>query len=210
MAASFNVATLFTIAEDLSNMKLEVKVDEADVGELHTGAPASFTVDAYPGKTFPADVTRVDLGANATPVVNSAGTTATSSSTVVAYTAVLSVANPGQLLKPGMTATASIVTLQTRGQLLAPNAALRFEPPAKPVKGLQIGGGPPGSAPAKPKVAGVGRGAHRTLYVLGADNKPKPIDVVIGDTDGSRTIVSGPDVKPGLKVITGVLAKGAR
>ncbi len=208
VAASFNVATLFTIAEDLSNMKLEVKVDEADVGELHAGAPASFTVDAYPGKTFPADVTRVDLGANATPSVNSAGTTATSTSSVVAYTAVLSVANPQQLLKPGMTATASIITAQTKGELLAPNAALRFEPPVAPLKGLRIGNGPPGSGPTKPKVAGAGRGAHRLLYVVGADNKPKAIDVVIGDTDGSRTSVSGPDVKPGMKVITGTLAKG--
>ena len=210
VAASFNVATLFTIAEDLSNMKLEVKVDEADVGELHTGAPASFTVDAYPGKTFPADVTRVDLGANATPTVNSAGTTATSTSSVVAYTAVLSVANPQQLLKPGMTATASIVTQQVEGQLLASNAALRFQPPVPAAKGLQIGNGPPGSAPSKPKTAGLGRGARRQLYVVGADNKPKAIEVVIGDTDGSRTTVTGPDVKPGLKVITGVLAKGAK
>nr|AGU10816.1 HlyD family secretion protein [uncultured organism] len=75
VAAQFNVATLFTIAEDLSRMKLEVKVDEADVGDLHAGANAIFTVDAYPGRTFPATVTRVDLGANATPQVNSAGTT---------------------------------------------------------------------------------------------------------------------------------------
>ena len=145
VAASFNVATLFTIAEDLSAMKLEVKVDEADVGELHAGAPATFTVDAYPGRVFPATVTRVDLGANATPTVNSAGTTATTTSTVVAYTAALSVDNGDLLLKPGMTATADIVTSQRRGVLLAPNAALRFEP-AKPDKGgLQLGG-PPGSA----------------------------------------------------------------
>ena len=68
VAASFNVATLFTIAQDLSNMRLQVKVDEADVGELHPGASATFTVDAYPIRTFPATVRRVDLGANATPI----------------------------------------------------------------------------------------------------------------------------------------------
>ena len=111
VAASFNVATLFTIAEDLARMKLEVKVDEADVGELKEGAQASFTVDAYPGRVFPATVTRVDLGANATPQVNSAGSTVASASTVVAYTAVLTVTNPDLLLKPGMTATALITCL---------------------------------------------------------------------------------------------------
>ena len=209
VAASFNVATLFTIAEDLSNMKLEVKVDEADVGQLHAGAPASFTVDAYPGRVFPASVTRVDLGANATPSVNSAGTTATSTSSVVAYTAVLSVANPEQLLKPGMTATASITVAQVRDVLLAPNAALRFEPPVNGPGGLQLGG-PPGMMQNKSKVAGVGRGSRQQLWIVGADAKPKSIPVILGDSNGSRTQVTGPDVHPGLKVITGVLAKGAK
>ncbi len=209
VAASFNVATLFTIAEDLSAMKLEVKVDEADVGELHTGAPATFTVDAYPGRVFPATVTRVDLGANATPTVNSAGTTATSTSTVVAYTAVLSVANADLLLKPGMTATAAIVTSQRRGVLMAPNAALRFEPTLKSDKGGVVLGGPPGMAP-KPKRAAIGRGARQQVFVVGADGKPKAVPVIIGDTDGSRTEVSGAGVHAGLKVVTGQLAKGTR
>ena len=210
VAASFNVATLFTIAEDLSAMKLEVKVDEADVGELHSGAPATFTVDAYPGRVFPATVTRVDLGANATPSVNSAGTTSTTASTVVAYTAVLSVANGDLLLKPGMTATADIVTSQRRGVLLAPNAALRFEPTLKPDKGGVVIGPPPGMGQAKPKRAAAGRGARQQVFTLGLDGKPKSVPVVIGDTDGSRTEVSGAAVHAGLKVVTGQLAKAAR
>lgn len=209
VAASFNVATLFTIAEDLSNMKLEVKVDEADVGQLRAGAPATFTVDAYPGQTFPASVTRVDLGANATPSVNSAGTTATAATTVVAYTAVLAVSNPELLLKPGMTATARIITAENRNVLLAPNAALRFEPKAAPAGGLVLGG-PPGFQQAKPKVAAVGRGARQQLWIVGADGKPKAVQVTLGDTNGSKTEVTGPDVRPGLKVITGQLARGAR
>ncbi len=209
VAASFNVATLFTIAEDLSNMKLEVKVDEADVGELHAGAAATFTVDAYPGRVFPATVTRVDLGANATPSINSAGTTAVATTTVVAYTAVLSVANSDLLLKPGMTATASIITQQQHDVLLAPNAALRFVPAVKPAGGVVLGG-PPGFQQAKPKTAAVGKGARQQLYLVGADGKPKPVPVVIGDTNGSKTVVSGPDIRPGLKVITGQLAKGAK
>ena len=132
VAASFNVATLFTIAQDLSKMRLQVKVDEADVGELHPGASATFTVDAYPNRIFPASVTRLDLGANATSIVNSAGTAPTSTTNVVAYVAELSVANSDGLLKPGMTATATIVTDSVKNVLLVPNAALRFTPPAAP------------------------------------------------------------------------------
>ncbi|WP_116090492.1 efflux RND transporter periplasmic adaptor subunit [Sphingomonas crusticola] len=200
VAASFNVATLFTIAEDLSKMRLQVKVDEADVGELHAGAPATFTVDAYPNQTFPATVTRVDLGANATPTINSAGTTATATTTVVAYTAELTVANPNLLLKPGMTATASIVTDKLTNVLLVPNAALRFTPPTTTKKG--IFGGPP----QDPKNASVSRGGRQQVWTVGADGAPKPIAVTIGHSNGSLTEVRGAGLRPGLQVITGQLA----
>ena len=201
VAASFNVATLFTIAQDLSQMKLQVKVDEADVGELHAGAPATFTVDAYPNRVFPATVTRVDLGANATPIVNSAGTQPTTTSTVVSYTATLTVQNPDGLLKPGMTATATIVTDTVGKALLVPNAALRFDPMAAPQKkGIFA---PP---PQEPKNAEVGRGARQQLWVVGADGKPKAMPVTVGHTNGSLTEVTGPGLHPGLKVITGQLA----
>ncbi|MDB5693156.1 MAG: secretion protein HlyD [Alphaproteobacteria bacterium] len=202
VAASFNVATLFTIAEDLSNMRLQVKVDEADVGELHAGARATFTVDAYPNQTFPATVTRVDLGANATPTVNSAGTSPTTPTTVVAYTAELSVSNPRELLKPGMTATAAIVTDSVSNVLLVPNAALRFAPPAPPEKKGIFSGGPPD----QPKNANVSRGARQQLWVVGSDGKPKAIPVMIGHSNGSLTEVRGPGLHPGLQVITGQLA----
>ena len=205
VAASFNVAPLFTIAEDLSRMKLEVKVDEADVGELHEGAPASFTVDAYPGRTFPATVTRVDVGANATPQVNSTGTTATSTSTVVAYTAVLSVANPGLMLKPGMTATATIHIAHRQNVLLVSNGALRFSPDNGPkAPGGILGPGPDPNA--KPKTVTIGRGSVQTVWTLGADGKPKPVQVTTGDSNGTSTEVSGSGLHPGVKVITGKLA----
>jgi HlyD family secretion protein len=207
VAATFNVATLFTIAEDLTKMKLEVKVDEADVGAVHPGEAATFTVDAYPGREFPATVTRVDLGANATPTVNSAGTVVTPTTSVVAYTTTLSVSNTAKMLKPGMTATAEIVTEHVKNVLLVANAALRYAPPAAAPSGLFKP--PPGSAPAQPKAAIVGRGAHRQLWILNAAGKPQAIDVVIGDTDGSLTEVSGPQVHAGLKVITGLLVKTA-
>jgi HlyD family secretion protein len=205
VAAQFNVATLFTIAEDLSRMKIEVKVDEADVGELKEGAPATFTVDAYPGRTFPATVTRVDVGANATPQVNSAGATVSSSSTVVAYTTVLSVANKDLMLKPGMTATALITVAHKTGVLLAPNAALRFTPKAAtptPQRGVVIG---PRQNNAGSQTADFGRGARRQIWVVGPKGQPQALTVDVGDTDGAVTEVSGPGVQPGLKVITGQL-----
>jgi len=205
VAASFNVATLFTIAEDLSKMKLQVKVDEADVGELRPGAAATFTVDAYPNQTFPATVTRVDLGANATPQINSAGTAVTTTTTVVAYTAELTVSNANQQLKPGMTATASIVTQSVKNVLLVPNAALRFAPPTTAVK-KGIFSGPPQDA----KNADVTRGARQQLWTVGADGTPKAIPVTIGHSNGSLTEVSGAGVHPGLQVITGQLAGAAK
>jgi len=201
VAASFNVATLFTIAEDLSKMKLQVKVDEADVGELHEGEPATFTVDAYPNQSFPATVTRIDLGANATPTVNSAGTTATATTTVVSYTAELTVSNPKLLLKPGMTATANIVTDSVKNVLLVPNAALRFAPASAPKKGGLFGG-----PPQEQKNANVGRGARQQVWVVGPDGSPKAIVVTVGHSNGSLTEVRGAGIHPGLQVITGQLA----
>jgi HlyD family secretion protein len=214
VAAQFTVATLFTIAEDLRAMKLDVKVDEADVGEVRVGDTASFAVDAYPGRSFPAQVTRIDLGANATPTVNSAGTTTNSSTTVVAYTATLSVANPDLALRPGMTATADILTAVRRGVVLVPNAALRFTPAAaEQPKGSPLVMGPPQRGKGGFGVAGqdktttIGRGSRQTVYVLDGQGEPKAIAVTVGDTNGTLTAVSSPDLKPGMQVITGRLAK---
>jgi len=211
VAAAFNVATLFTIAEDLSRMKIEVKVDEADVGELKEGAPAVFTVDAYPGRSFPATVTRVDLGANATPQVNSAGAAVSSTSTVIAYTTVLAVTNPDLKLKPGMTATALITVAHKAGVLLVPNAALRFTPKAT---GLAAARGPQAFGPkqtnAGSDTADFTRGARRQIWIQDAKGKLQSLTVTTGDTDGSLTEVVGPGVQPGLKVITGQLTAAVR
>lgn len=203
VAASFNTPTLFTIAEDLSSMKLEVKVDEADVGEVREGQTAVFTVDAFPGRRFDATVRRVDVGANA---ASSTGTGASGSSTVVAYTAVLTVGNSDLMLRPGMTATAEIVTQTVRNALLVPNAALRFRP------AVARSGGPAGfsmmplRAPPAAKSAKVSRGTLQTLYVVGEDGQPKPLQVTAGATNGSLTVVSGGGIEAGLAVITGELA----
>ncbi len=217
VAAPFNPATLLTIADDPSQMELQVKVDEADVGGVKAGQRATFTVDAYPGRRFPARIERVDLGANATKATTSTGTATATASTVIAYTAVLAVANPDLTLRPGMTATADIVTAEKPGVLLAPNAALRFSPKS----GARTGGGVTsvliprgpsrrggGGGGAGTKEASIGRGSRQTLYTVGADGAPRRIEVTVGDTNGNQTEVSGDGVRPGLKVITGQLVAG--
>jgi HlyD family secretion protein len=219
VAAQFNVATLFTIAQDLTQMKLDVKVDEADVGDVDVGDGATFTVDAYPGRVFPANVTRIDLGANATPTVNSAGTTTNAATTVIAYTASLSVSNPDTALRPGMTATANILTAIRNNVLLVPNAALRFTPAgwgAGAAKASPLSVGPPKRGTGGFGVAGqdktttIGRGSRQSVYVLDGKGEPKAIPVVVGDSNGSLTAVSSADLKPGMKVITGKLAKAGQ
>ena len=214
VAASFNTPTLFVIAEDLTRMKLEVAIDEADVGEVQTGQRASFTVDAFPGKTFPATITRVDVGSNLTVSSATASTTSTTTTTgqVVSYAADLSVANTTGQLRPGMTATADIVTSDKKNVVLVPNAALRFKPTAAGAGGGG-GGGIASSLTFRPsrnrpeRTATVARGARQTLYVKGADGTPQAVQVTTGDTDGSMTeVLSG--LQPGAQVITGQLAGG--
>jgi HlyD family secretion protein len=216
VAASFNTPTLFVIAEDLSKMKLEVAIDEADVGEVKVGQKADFTVDAFPGRTFPATITRVDLGSNLT--VSSASSTSTTASTtattgqVVSYAADLTVANPSLQLRPGMTATADIVTSDKRNVLLVPNAALRFKPAAAGAGASS--GGIAGSLTFRPRrdrperTATLGRGASQTIYVKDAAGKPQPVQVTTGDTNGTMTEVLSGNLRPGQQVITGQLSSG--
>jgi len=219
VAASFNTPTLFVIAEDLSKMKLEVAIDEADVGSVKVGQRASFTVDAFPGKTFPATITRVDLGSNLTVSNATASSSSSTASTgaatgqVVSYAADLTVENPTLQLRPGMTATADIVTSDKGNALLVPNAAFRFKP--QTAGGDNAGGGIAGSLTFRPRRGGrpertatVGRGGTQTLYVKGDDGKPRAIQVTTGDTNGTMTeVLSGP-LKSGMQVITGQLAGG--
>ena len=208
VAASFNTPTLFVIAEDLTRMKLEVAIDEADVGSVQPGQRASFTVDAFPGQTFPASISRVDLGSNLT--VSAASSTTTTTSTtgqVVSYAADLTVANPTGQLRPGMTATADIVTSAKHNVLLVPNAALRFKPATAQAGGIasSLTFGP---RRRTERTATVSRGATQTVYVKGVDGKPQAVQIVTGSTDGSMTEVLSGGLQPGAQVITGVLASG--
>ena len=117
VAASFSTPTLFSIANDLRNMRIEAMVSEADVGGVLEGQPVNFTVDAFPGRQFKGEVSQVRFA----PITNQ---------NVVNYISVVDVNNADLKLRPGMTANTSIITAQRPGVLRIPNAALRFRPPA--------------------------------------------------------------------------------
>ena len=116
VAATFQTPVLFKVAEDLRRMELHLDIDESDIGQVHPGQHAQFRVDAYPGRSFEAEITSVRFNPR---TVNN----------VVTYETVLSVSNPELLLRPGMTATADILIAQKSDVLLVPNRALRFLPP---------------------------------------------------------------------------------
>jgi HlyD family secretion protein len=216
VAASFSTPTLFVLAEDLSQMQLRVNVDEADVGQVHPGQKASFTVDAYPGRAFPASVERIDVASTntASTAASSTGTqtTGTQANSVVEYEARLTVANPDGLLRPGMTATATINTGNTPVSLLVPNGALRFNPDEGKQKPQQNGGTLQVRAglQREEQKATIGVGSHQEVYVLGDDGKLQKIDVVTGQSNGRLTAVSSSKLKPGMKVVTGIKAKAAK
>jgi HlyD family secretion protein len=201
VAASFNTPTLFTIAEDLSAMELQVKVDEADVGQVKQGQTANFTVDAWPGQSFSALIKRVDVGANSTT-----STAGSSSSAVVSYNAVLTVQNPDLILRPGMTATAEIVTNQVRGALLIPNAALRFKPPSTAKKPTAFGMSMGPQRRSRTKQATIANGTQQSIYVQQADGSLRAVLVTTGPSNGTLTVVTARDLKVGDLVVTGSLA----
>ena len=142
VASSLQAPVLFTLAEDLKKMELHVDVDEADIGSVKMGQDATFTVDAFPNRQFHAKITRVDYASNNTQKSSSSsssqssGATATSTG-VVTYETILEVDNSDLALRPGMTATAEIVTTSIPDALLVPNAALRFTPEGVDVPGQQ-------------------------------------------------------------------------
>ncbi|HEY0720653.1 MAG TPA: efflux RND transporter periplasmic adaptor subunit [Gammaproteobacteria bacterium] len=192
VAASFQTPVLFTIAEDLKRMELSVAVDEADVGQVRTGQSASFTVDAFPRRTFSAKVVQIR---QAPKTVEG----------VVTYETVLEVDNSELLLMPGMTATAQIIVNQIDNALLVPNAALRFTPPETPSsKGFSFSLFPRRS-PTAQKPRAVGR--ERTAQVwIERERVPVAIPITTGATDGQWTEVSEGAVKAGDALLVDVVS----
>lgn len=207
VAASFSTPTLFVIAEDLSAMQLRVDIDEADVGQVKEGQKVVFTVDAYPGRQFTATVQRVDLASTNTASTASSSDSTSDTESVVNYEARLAVDNSNGLLRPGMTATATITTESTGVQLLVPNGALRFKPgESEEEGGIVIGGGPPGMGQDE-QTATIGAGSKQIVYVLQEDGKLKAYSVVTGQSNGKLTVVRSSELEPGMTVVTGVKAQ---
>jgi HlyD family secretion protein len=193
VAASLQVVTLFTVAEDLREMELKVDVDEADVGSVKEGQTATFTVDAYPGRQYAAKVKRVAYGS-------------TTKDNVVSYSTVLMVRNNDLSLRPGMTATAAIATAAREEVLLVPNAALRFTPATPDTKQESRGlvaslmPGPPRGGASR-STAAQPKGASQQVWTL-RDGRPVAMPVTVGVTDGRLTEITGGDLKEGMQVIT--------
>jgi HlyD family secretion protein len=194
VAASLQAVTLFSIAEDLHKLRLDVSVDEADVGAVQVGQNASFTVSAYPSRKYPARVTRVAYGS-------------TKTDNVITYTSYLEVDNSDLSLRPGMTAVATITSTERVAVLLVPNTALRFSPAPSASAAPASSGGFTSRLflrmrTAPPKVAGVADAPGLRQVWLLKDGQAVPVAVRTGISDGRMTEVSGDELKEGAAVIT--------
>ncbi len=212
VAASLSAPTLFTIANDLTQMQVIANIDQADIGLVEQAKSVRFSVDAFPGKDFDGKIEQMRL--NPVNVQN-----------VVTYNVVIDVDNPDQKLKPGMTANLTITIDERNNVLKVPNSALRFTPPRTDTgsgtgagaqgqggqgrrrqqqqgdnnaQGNNSGGGQfaPASAPVLP-------GQVRVVWVLGQNGKPERRRITVGLSDGAATEVVDGDLKEGDMVITG-------
>jgi HlyD family secretion protein len=191
VAASLQAPTLFTIARDLRAMQVDTNVDEADVGRVKVGQTATFTVDAFPGRTFTGEVIQIRKA----PLVIQ---------NVVTYDVVVSARNPEQRLLPGMTANVRIIIERKEAVLQIPNSALRFRPPGM-------------DAPERERTARPGQSSGRggaapagRVWVVGPDGQPAVITLQLGIGDGTYTEVVRGDIKEGQQVIVGVALPGDR
>jgi HlyD family secretion protein len=178
VTAGFTTPILFTLAEDLSKLVLHVNVDEADVGRVREGFEATFTVDAYPERTFASRV----LSFRNEPKT---------SQNVVTYEALLSVDNVDGALRPGMTATATITSELHKNVMVVPNAALRFTPP------VEAKFGPPQAQR---------RSEDKQVYVP-RTGTAKPVVVKPGSSDGRMTELLDETLQVGDEVIVDVIEK---
>ena len=193
VAASFQAVTLFTVAEDLTKLRLWVYVDEAAVSAVKVGQNARFTVSAYLARRFPARITRVGFGSTITD-------------NVVTYLTYLDVDNADLSLRPGMTATASIVATERKDVLVVPNTALRFSPTvpgaaAAAKKGISLLPRMPGNNTRRSAAEGASTATARQVWVL-RDGVAVAVAVTPGISDGHMTEITGGDLQAGMLVIT--------
>jgi HlyD family secretion protein len=184
VAASLAAPTLFLIAQDLTKMQVDTNVSEADVGRVRVGQPATFTVDAYPGRVFKGAVTSVRQA----PI---------NVQNVITYDAVVGVSNPDLKLFPGMTANVKILVNQRPNVLRVPNAALRYHPASE------------APAPSAAKGARKAIALEQAVWVLDDNNKQRRVVVSTGESDGTFTEITKGDLKDGDRVILAALVKTA-
>jgi HlyD family secretion protein len=194
VAASFTAPELFVIAESLEQMKLEVAIAEADIGRVAAGQSATFTVDAWAGRTYSAKVNKVAFGSATT-------------NNVVTYETELEVANTDLSLRPGMTATADIHVAESKNVTTVPAAALRYAP-ATPAAQAPSKSFVQSLMPGPPRLGGNNRPTAEALpvgtgrvWVL-ENGQPRPVEVKTGLSDGRRTEISGAGIAEGLAVVT--------
>lgn len=180
VAASFQAPVLFTIAQDLREMEVNIAVDEADVGRVHEGQKVRFTVDSFPGENFSGAVTQIRKA----PVTTN---------NVVTFSVMARVQNPDLKLLPGMTANARILTEEREAVLKVPNEALRFRP--------TLADGTPIKLEVKKREEGPGIPGR--VWVLGADAQPAPLNLRLGVSDGKSTEILQGDVREGTQIILG-------
>ena len=201
VAASMSAPVIFTIAEDLHTMQVHTSVAEGDVGRLQSGMDATFTVDAFSGQIFKGKVSQIRN--SATTVQN-----------VVTYDAVIDLQNADLKLRPGMTATVTIIYAERDDALSVTNAALRFHPPPEVASAVASGSArerrarPGGSgAPGGGGPPGEGGTERRTIYVM-RNGMPEAVRLTTGLSDGTVTEVVNGDLKPGDEVVTDVVISG--
>ena len=195
VAASFNTPTLFKIAQDLTKMKLISSVLEADVGKVKVGNEVEFSVDAYPNDKFKAKVAKVNFAdSSATSTSDS-----TTSSNIISYEVTTFVDNAKLLLRPGMSATATIKTASVKNALIIPYQALLFSPNEveKKSSGMSMMGPPKRS---KRSYSGIGNKGSVWILENGA---PKEVEIDIGITNGKSAQVLGENISVESKVIIG-------
>jgi HlyD family secretion protein len=211
VAASLAAPTLFTVAEDLHKMQVNTNIAEGDVGRLEVGMDATFTVDAFPGRTFKGKISQIRNAA-------------TTLQNVVTYDAVIDVVNDDLKLRPSMTANSTVVYAEKDDVLSVSNAAMRFRPPPEMTapEGSGSAGehhrhehGEAGQPDAKESAARDGdasRGERshtdgKTVWVE-KDGLATPVHVRIGLTDGSYTEVMGRNIHEGEEVIVDATPTG--
>lgn len=196
VASAFQAPILFSIAEDLTRMELRVDIDEADIGKVEVGNEASFTVEAYQDRAFPAVISELRF---APQTIDG----------VVTYEAILSIDNADLLLRPGMTATAEITVAQIDNALTLSNAAIRFSPPVEAEEDAG-GSGLLGLLIRRPSTGAITKqrsvGNLRTIWTVEGDALVA-VEIETGETNGVMTEITAGSLREGDRVVVDMATK---